>query len=182
MTIVVAAVSVLTLLVLMNLILTFGVVRKLRTYEAERVAARRGADEAPGLPVGTEIPAFTATTTAGVEVTAESLDGKLTLVGFFSTDCGACLQRVPSFIEAIRGRSAEGMRSLAVVIVGDKGPEPLLEALPDDIHLVMEKGAGDVEVAFQASAFPWFYLVGPDRTIRGDGYEVEQCLNELART
>ncbi|MBC6459168.1 TlpA family protein disulfide reductase [Actinomadura sp. HBU206391] len=181
MTLVVAAIVVLGGLVALNLLLTFGIVRRLRTYESERSQGHGMSEKAPGLPLGAEVSAFTAETTQGRKVTAEDLSGERTLVGFFSTDCGVCLPRVPSFVAAVRDRSAETTRALAVIKSGDEDPAELLAALKDDVEVVLHTGPGGIGSAFAADAFPWFYLVGPDATILGSGYEVEQCLTEPAR-
>ncbi len=176
MPIVVAAIVILTVLVLLNLLLTGAIIRKLRTYEGTRTA--QPAD--PGLPPGAQVPSFTSQTVGGDEVTAASLAQHATFVGFFSTDCSACVTAVPGFLAAARERSGDGagdgLGTLAVVLVGRKSPDPLLAALGDDQRVVVENDQGPLVRAFSAGPTPWFFLVGRDGRIVANALTPAACL------
>src|SRR6185369_4424117 len=97
MPIVVAAIAVLTGLVLLNLLLTFGVIRRLREH-SEQLAA-----SAPPrtLPVGAAVPEFTATTEQGRVVSTATLRSHGALVAFMASDCTACTEQLPAVRETI---------------------------------------------------------------------------------
>jgi peroxiredoxin len=170
--IVVAAIVILTVLVLVNLLLTGAIIRRLRTYEGVRTAEPAH----PGLPAGAEVPSFTSHTVDGVEVTPASLAENTTLVGFFSTDCSACVTAVPAFLEAARDRSAAGLAVLAVVLAGRRSPAELLAALGEDQRVVLEDDQGPLVRAFSAGPTPWFFLVGRDGRIVANALDPVRCL------
>jgi peroxiredoxin len=170
MAVLVAAVVLLGALVVVNLLLTGAVVRKLRTLARERPAFPGD----PGLPVGAQVPPFAVLTTGDTKITEDGLSG--TLVGFFSTDCEGCLPKAPAFAEAARGPSAEGVRALAVVTTGQREPAELLAALGGDVSVVLEESQGSAATAFAVNAYPWFFLVGPEGTIAASGSDPGRCL------
>ncbi|GLW25378.1 MULTISPECIES: peroxiredoxin family protein [Microbispora] len=174
MAVLVAAVIVLGGLVLVNLLLTAAVIRKLRKITKELPAGR--ARDGFGLPVGAEVPAFSALTVADTKVTTDDLAGGRTLVGFFSTDCRHCLPNAPGFAATARDAAADGVRNLAVVVAGEEEPAGLLDALGDAVTVVVENEGGALTDAFAVAGFPSFFLVGPDATIAASGHEPESLL------
>lgn len=179
MAVLVAAVIVLGGLVLVNLLLTGAVIRKLRRLDKETSLARA---VPPGLAVGAEVPAFSALTIADTKVGRDDFAGERTLVGFFSTDCRHCLPKAPVFAAAARDAEAEGVRTLAVVVAGHEEPANLLAALTDEVSVVLESEHGAMADAFAVSAFPSFFLVGPDATVDATGHEPERLLAAPSRT
>ncbi|GGT86680.1 hypothetical protein GCM10010289_03100 [Streptomyces violascens] len=95
-------------LCLLNPLLTFGVIRKLRAQ-----AERKADSVAEGLiiPAGSPAPPFSVVTTAGEPVTRESIGE--TMPGFFSPDCRACKERLPLFVEQARTTARETGRSVS---------------------------------------------------------------------
>ncbi len=78
----------------LNLLLLFGVLRRLREGVGSRPQPGGAVPGPPMAPVGTIVQGTTA-----------SWDGE-TLVGFFTPGCGPCEQQLPAFIEY--ARSANG--------------------------------------------------------------------------
>ncbi|WP_214104540.1 peroxiredoxin family protein [Acrocarpospora catenulata] len=172
MAVLVAAVILLGGLVLVNLLLTGAVIRKLRKITKDSPAG--GLPVSPGLDVGAEIPAFSALTATDTKVTTDDFAGERTLVGFFSTDCRHCLPKAPAFAATAREAAADGVRVLAVVVEGQEKPANLLAALTDDVSVVVEGEGGAVVDAFAVTAFPSFFLVGPDATIAASSLKLER--------
>ncbi|ETK34755.1 peroxiredoxin family protein [Microbispora sp. ATCC PTA-5024] len=171
MAVLVAAVILLGGLVLVNLLLTGAVIRKLRTLSEESRAAR--APRTFGLAVGAEVPAFSAVTVTDTKVTADDFAGERTFVGFFSTDCPHCLPKAPAFVETAHAAASDGMRVLAVVVEGEQESAGLLAALTDEVSVVVESEGGAMADAFAIAAFPSFFLVGPDGTVEASGLKPE---------
>jgi thiol-disulfide isomerase/thioredoxin len=119
-----ATVLVVGLVSVFNLLLTFGVIRRLREHSA-LLGSGTGVPEFSGLPgavrgsgpgpaVGTTIEPFTARTLDDAKLTRDSLvDG--TLVGFFNHGCEPCAELLPEFVAYAADRAGGRQRVLAVV-------------------------------------------------------------------
>ncbi|WP_432872114.1 TlpA disulfide reductase family protein [Microbispora rosea] len=171
MAVLVAAVVLLGGLVLVNLLLTGAVIRRLRKTTEESRAGRLPGS--PGLGVGAEVPAFSALTVTDTKVTRDDFAGERTLVGFFSTDCPHCLPKAPAFVATARDAASDGVRVLAVVVEGERRPAELLAALAGEVSVVVEGEGGAMADAFEVRAFPSFFLVGPDGTVAGSSLKPE---------
>ncbi|MFB4314951.1 hypothetical protein [Actinomadura sp. 21ATH] len=151
-----AAVALIGLLCVLNLVLTLGVIRRLREREA---GPARHAGPQPGLEPGERIGDFTATTTEGEEVSRAGLIG---LVGFFSAGCEPCHELAPRF-----ARLATGLPRLAVVTGDD--PE-LVAVLSPAVRVVVEEHDGTVSGAFRNTWTPALFLVdGEQRVVAAGG-------------
>jgi hypothetical protein len=177
--IVIAAVAVVGALCLLDLLLTFGVIRRLREHTA-MLAENRG-HGLPGPPVvglaHGELPGtFAAVTLDGQPVDASAA---LQVVAFFSTACSICPERVPPFLEYLTTRHIDRPSVLAVV-VGDEGkPPPYLESLAGFAQICLEQEDGAVAKAFKVAGYPAFCLLGADGTMLASGYD-PQTLPEPA--
>jgi hypothetical protein len=148
-----------------NLVLTFGIIRRMRSTTASAAAVTgRSVSPPPTLPVGTELAPFTAHTVDGREVGRESLLGERGLIGFFSTSCGACKEQVPDFAAYAAGEGFGADRALAVV------QGPAAEATEfvaahfgsAGTTVIVEPEGGPVSQALGVVAFPLFYLVNAE--------------------
>lgn len=186
MPVLVAAFAVLTVLVLLNLLLTFGVIRKLREHAQALAPVVPRTTLTPGAPV----PDFAAPTDRGDVVSNATFRGTGGLVAFLAPDCPACAEQLP----AVRSRLAEAASGPGAVVVvltrmhpAPSGPSAagataaetaeLIEALGvagGPALIVREPLDGPAQTAFQVAAFPAFYLVD------GDG-RVEVATNAAAR-
>ncbi|MFG1943267.1 TlpA disulfide reductase family protein [Nonomuraea sp. NPDC048826] len=169
MTILIAAVILVGALCLLDLLLTFGVIRRLRehTTHLEGLLNTVGMGDAQrilGKPVGD----FAATTTDGEPVSRALLSGE-TVVAFFSPTCGPCKEKAPVFADLVRAHALDRQQVLAVV-AGDGGEEEsarMAGLLEPSARVVMDRGGEDsVAGAFQISAFPTFCLVDAEGVVR----------------
>ncbi|MEV4543206.1 peroxiredoxin family protein [Micromonospora echinaurantiaca] len=173
MPVVVAALVVLAVLALLNLLLTFGVIRKLREHTQELARARPPVT----LPVGAQVPDFTAPTAGGDVVSIASLRASGGLVVFLAPDCSGCQEQLP----AARSALAEALDTpVAVLVVLTRlRPAPeredseraelvtALGVLDSRAAIVHEPLDGALQSAFQVAAFPAFYLVDTDGRVAG---------------
>src|SRR5437879_2432331 len=94
---VVAAIVLLAVLCLVNMMITFAVLRRLRSHE-EKLATRSWRDTSRHAALlGRELPEFETTSTAGAAVSHADLVGKSRLVGIFSATCKACHEQARAF-------------------------------------------------------------------------------------
>lgn len=151
-----AAIVVVGLLCLADLLLTLGVIRRLREH-TEQLAGFRGQD-APvsGLASG-EIPEpFTA-----LSISGERLSGPAgwRVVAFFSAGCSACPERVPAFIDYLRANQIS--RDAVLTVITSSQPEPVSyqEHLAEVAPVCIEPLDGEIAAAFKVRGFPTFCLL-----------------------
>lgn len=166
-----AAVVLVGVLCLLNLIFTFGVIRRLREH-TEHLSKLRHQPRLAELilPAGSRVADFTATTTEGEEISADHLTQR-TLVGFFSPQCGPCKERMPQFIEYARTVVGAREQVLAVILEEEGSAENAAALLPV-ARVVIEKDGGPVATAFEVDGFPALCLV-EDRVIEISGSELK---------
>ncbi len=156
-----AAVALIGLLAAVNLLLTIGVVRRLREQTTElaelRSRAPMGGTEI-SLPVGATVGSFEAATVDGHTVTLASL-GERALVGFFSASCKPCKERLPGFVQHAAGRPDGRGTVLAVVAGTPEASVDYVEQLRAVATVVVEPDQGPVQKAFGVTGFPAFLLV-----------------------
>jgi thiol-disulfide isomerase/thioredoxin len=152
-------------LLLVVVVLLVGVIRRLRDHEA-RLAAFGGGPPAPMAPAGSRVEVAVAQDVDGRPVDLTTL-GEPVLVGFFSPNCDACHERLPSFLAA-----ADRDRAVAVVQRDGGDVDALVQPLAGAARVVVEPADGPLTTAFGVHGFPAFALVGADGTIAESGYEV----------
>ncbi|MFE3201699.1 TlpA family protein disulfide reductase [Embleya sp. NPDC055664] len=168
MPILISAVVLLAALTVLNLLLTFGIVRKLRAQGA----AGAGADLDPAdllLPVGSTAPEFAAVTVAGKTVSRERLGAAL--FGFFSPNCPACKERMPAFLEVARRAGEDGRRVLAVVHGDEAETREQVAALTGVAQVVVEPVGGPLGLGFAVAGYPVFGLIDENGTITASGFD-----------
>jgi thiol-disulfide isomerase/thioredoxin len=162
-----AVASVVGVVALLNLLLTMGVIRRLRdhTTQLARVAVHAG-DAI--LPTGSRVGDFGVTTADGESVSADGLTGR-TLVGFFSPGCPACEKLLPAFV-AYAASVPGGRQQVLAVVAGDSDEASAhVEALRGCARVVRAGHDDEVLQAFGVRAFPGVCMVEPDRTVVAAG-------------
>ncbi|MFI6505081.1 hypothetical protein [Nonomuraea typhae] len=148
MSVLIAAVVLVGVLCLFDLVLTFAVLRRLREHTAE-LARLSGATPPPYDPavlVGRSLPA----------------DGTQWpgLVAFFHADCDACHVHAPAFAATARGLDA------MAVVCGDGPKRDRLAEVCDGLpYVVTGERAAALEKAVGIEAFPAFLRVGADGAV-----------------
>lgn len=152
-----AAVVLVGLLCLFNLVLTFGVIRRLRSHD-ERLADVAGAP--PVLGVGEHIGEFTTTTVDGESLSREQLDTE-TVVAFFSPDCNPCRTKLPKFVEYARALPGGRAQAVATVVGSATEAAEFVEQLSPVARVVVEEPDEAMSTAFHVRSFPTLLRVEP---------------------
>ena len=174
MAILTAAVVLVGVLVLFDLLLTLGLIKRVRTH-AETLdkvvnAAPAQVLEPGQLPVGTAVSEFTATTSDGLEVSRESFaDGAV--VGFFSTWCDTCAEQLPGFLTYAEPLGRE--RVLAVVHGDEEKLVELVAKLSKVAQVVVEAEHGPIAKAAGVRGMPTMAVVDKDWRVTASGYSTE---------
>lgn len=162
----------------LNLVLSVGMVRRLRQH-TEHLNRLLAGEPAEPLPAGAVVAGLTGTTTDGEPVSRTFLTGR-TLVGFFAPACQACEPLVPEFL-GLAG--SMGGRERVVAVVGTAGGAPDGDAdrtgeyvarLAGSTRVVVEEDRGPLQEAFQVTGFPMFYLVDSDGTVIAGGFGLHE--------
>lgn len=170
MTYVIMALALVGLLAATNLLLTFGVIRRLRAHTAELANIGKqggGAWADVAASPGATVTPFTATDDAGTPVGAEILTGRR-LVGFFSPDCEPCKERLPEFLHVAAQRPGGRDEVLAVIVASQAQAGDLLGRLSPVSRVVVESEQGEVQQAFGVKGFPAFLLIDDGSVIASD--------------
>jgi peroxiredoxin len=154
----VAAVTVVSALTLLNLLLTYGVIRRLREHE-KLLAGAGSPAPAVDLPVGAPLPEFTAVTSDGRTVTHQDLRTGTAWVAFFSPACTPCREQLPLFADAVRDAGQDGV----LVVISRDGTDPAALAefgapLPAACQVVVEDHPRQLATAFGVIGEPTFLL------------------------
>jgi hypothetical protein len=162
---VVALTVVLTLVVILNIALTFALLRRVAGHDARIATLEKGAPTMAD--IGERIEDFTTTTTAGEPLGRDDLVAG-TLIGFFDPDCEVCQSHVSGFVAAAE---AVGDRTRTLVIVRERDEADLMvDAFGPGVRTVVERRRGPVAQAFHVMATPSFCTVGPGQVIASHDY------------
>lgn len=160
----VAAVIVVGLLGVVNLVFSFGVIRRLREH-TEILNRLHSGPVRVMVRAGGRVGEFSAVAVDGTAVSQPSL-GADTLVGFLSTTCPACVERLPEFIRFARNHTGP---VLGVVVGNGDEAATLVQALDGVATVVQEPNGGPMAVAFEVTAFPAFGLLDAGGVVRASG-------------
>jgi thiol-disulfide isomerase/thioredoxin len=142
------------LLGMFNLVLSFGLVRRLREHSGLLARVTAGPGSA-GLvaEVGTRVAPFRVTAVDGALVDRDVLAGP-TLVGFFAPGCGPCGELLPRFVAAARAMPG-GRAAVVAVVVEDGSPAGyLVDPLAEVASVVLEERGGVLGTAFGVDSYP----------------------------
>ncbi|MFI6316901.1 hypothetical protein ACIBG8_05250 [Nonomuraea sp. NPDC050556] len=159
------------LICLVDLLLTFGVVRRLR--EHTKILSKQASSQPAVMLLPQErVAAFEAGVDDSGSISRESLNGP-TLVGFFSPGCGACTERLPSFV-ALAGSHSWHRDQVLAVVMGDEASTATMRAeLAEVARLVDDKHVDTMVESFGVSGFPAFCLIDESGVVLASGLDVE---------
>jgi hypothetical protein len=155
-----AAVAVVGVLCLFDLILTVAVIRKLRDHSAR---LSRVTLPATLLPAGTEVAEVATVDRYGEAIDGAWLRNGMKLVIFMSATCSACIDQLPD-AAARAGGFPGGPDSILTAVVGADGNSAEIVSAFDGIaRLVQGAQVDSVVSAFQVSAYPSYFVLDNGR-------------------
>ncbi|GII65755.1 hypothetical protein Skr01_58400 [Sphaerisporangium krabiense] len=173
MPLIIAALLLIGVLSVLNLLLTYGVIRRLRRHATLiEGGAMSGGPPMTMLEPGTTVGDFAVLTTDGVPLTRETLPGR-TLVAFFSSSCRPCRDKLPAFVEQAHGYSG-GRDATVCVVIGDTAESAdMVAALEPVAHVVTgEHGDDEISRAFQVQGYPSYYLTRDKGVVEAGAFDL----------
>lgn len=183
-TILTALLMVVGAVAVLNLLLTVGVIRRLRqhTERLSHLSAPGGAPEPVMLEAGAQVGEFAATTTDGEPVSRDLLSGQ-TLVGVFAPSCSACREQLPNFIS--KAETFPGGRAQVLAVVSGEPEQVGLyrDQLTPVARVVVESPPnGPLVSALQAVGFPAFAVLNAEGVVVASDFTLDSLplLNPIA--
>lgn len=157
MAVLAVAVVLVAVLCLLDLLMTLGVIRRLREHTAhlDKLLRARTDDGLP--PIGTVVGEFNATAVDGTPVSRESAVDRM--VAFFSPGCEPCLEKLPGFAEYASAWADGPRRVLAVVKGSAEEANAMVDLLARVAIVVVEGADAPVSRALGVDATPVFCVV-----------------------
>ena len=139
--------------------------------------------------VGDRAPKFTLTTLDGKTVGSETIKGKVTVVNFFATWCGPCLQKLPQIEEEVWNRFKKDDR-FAMVVVGREHTRDELVAFKTDKKLTLPFAPDPGRKMYSRFATQWIprvYVIDGNgkivfQSIGNDPAEFKQMLKTIQQS
>ncbi len=165
-----AAVIIVGLFSLANLLLAIGIIRRLREHSELIGRGSFGVPEVRVLKLaaGSAPAAFTATTADGRQLTSAS---GFTLVAFFSTTCPSCPAAVGPFTRLVADQQLSSSRVLAVIAGSRAEPPAYLDDLTAVATPLFEVLGGPVQQAFGVTGYPAICLLDESGTLVASDYD-----------
>jgi hypothetical protein len=168
MTILTAAVVLVGVLCLADLLMTFGVISRLREQSA-MLNQSHGLD----MPVmelsAGDIPgSFEAVTVDG-----EPLAGPagIRLAAFFSSSCSICPERVPTFVDYVRANGVRREDTIAVILTMADEPVPYADRLAEVARMCVQQPDAELAKAFKVTGYPAFCVLDASGAVQATGYD-----------
>ncbi|MEU6410941.1 hypothetical protein [Microbispora sp. NPDC046933] len=179
---VIAALVLVGLVAVLNLVFTYGVVRRLARQDRELATLRAvlpsNPEEVMNGPGSAPEDFGEVTTTGGEHLGRDSLTGGM-MLGFFTPTCAPCRAQASPFAE--RARSLGRDRAL-VVVVGSRDDVGELVALFDPVaRVLVEPDQGPVQRAFGVRGFPAMCVLDADGRVTAVATGVERLPEPAAR-
>jgi cytochrome c biogenesis protein CcmG/thiol:disulfide interchange protein DsbE len=127
-------------------------------------------DELFPVSVGSDAPAFQASTLVGAKRTKTLADykGKVVLLNVWATWCGPCKEEMPSIEKLHREFAPQGL-AVAAVSVDDAGTEDRVRAFAKALGVTFEilhDPSGTTLRNYQVTGYPETFVIARDGTIR----------------
>jgi hypothetical protein len=176
---VVAALAILALAVcLLDLVLTLGVIRRLRQHTdlisqlSGQIPDGSGRRPYSILAEGKTAGPFEAVATTRELLSRDSLNGH-TLIGAFTPHCSACEERLPGFVTFATTFPGGRGQVIAVVLGSQDEAEPYRERLEPVARVIVEPSSGGaIGEALELTSFPAFAVLDHSGTVIRTGLEL----------
>jgi hypothetical protein len=158
-------------LCVLNLLLTVGVIRRLKQH-TDLISTMSMPPGPAVIPPGEQVGEFAARTEDGEPFGDEDFTAD-TFVGVFSPGCGACTEQMPAFTE--RAADFPGGRDQVLVVIAGPREQYAQEIVEFGriARVIVEESNGPVTAALQVQGFPAFAHVDSSGRVLASGHTVD---------
>ena len=178
-TLLLMSLAVLWLIVLVNLVLTFALIRKVNASNARTDTASR----VGGLEPGSEAPDFTVQTLTGETVTRATYAGRSVAFLFVSAQCQPCRTLLPEIVPLASGAAHAGVDLVLVSRSDQEATRGFIEEM--QIHLpvlIAPYDSNPFLKDYQARATPSYCLINEKGKVQSAGYPKGGDWDTLAKS
>ncbi|MEO3746636.1 TlpA disulfide reductase family protein [Plantactinospora sp. B5E13] len=165
-------VAALAALVLVDLVLSAAIIRRLRETEAKLLEMTT--PPASGLPIGAALPEFAS---PDGQVSRADVAGNPVLVGFFSSSCRHCPAQAEQLADRAEELATTGVRVVSVLTTGEGQTDELAPTLGKAGLVVTEDSPSTLMATFQVQGTPSFVMFGADGRLSARGHDLGEVLN-----
>ena len=162
---------------LINLALTFALVRRVRRH-GEQLARFPfkifDSEMMDGLRAGSKVPDLKVRTVSGETRSLAGAGGTHSVIGFFSVGCPACEKQLPEFKEYARTIPGGASQVLAVISGNEAAAAGFARELEGVAEVVLEPHRGSAQQAMSVSTFPALYLLDAGGHVQIAGRSVQR--------
>ncbi len=149
---VIAAVVIVGVICTVDLLLTYGVVRRLREHTRQLASLSVGTTASIMATKGSAIGEFSATDRTSAALSRATFT-EPTLVGFFTPGCPPCEALLPRFVSAAH-RWRDMSRQVLAVVAPGPADDTYVQRLAPVARVVVGEHASTVAAAFEVRGFP----------------------------
>jgi thiol-disulfide isomerase/thioredoxin len=166
----VAAVVLVGAVTVLNLLLSYGVIRRLRQH-SDLLSGRDAPSLTAALMPGEQVGEFQTRTIDGQEITEAALTAG-TVVAFFTPNCGPCKERLPQFAEFAGRDGGHRDRFLAVLVGEEADVEEGARQLAPVSRVVRTDRGSPLVKAFGVVGYPSIVTLDADRRVAASGTDL----------
>ncbi|GCD96040.1 TlpA family protein disulfide reductase [Embleya hyalina] len=162
-----------------NLVITAGLVRRLRENGSAGSARSQTGPIVMRAP-GERVAPFRAVTLDGAAISEAVLNEGPTLVATFGQGCPECAERLPGFVAYAETFPGGRDRVLAVMVGNRDDVAEELARLEPVARVVLEGREGTVATALGVTGYPAFAILDEHATVRASGLRLESVTRALS--
>ena len=165
------AVAVLTALVLIDLVLSGAVIRRLRDTEKQLVEITTPPET--GMTPGEPMPDFVS---SDGDLSRPNLVNIPTLLCFFSASCRHCPVQAERLAERADEIAGRGITVVSILAVSEGDADELTPLLQKAGRLISGTGSGELMSTFKAEATPTFLLFDQHGVLSANEHSIDEVL------
>lgn len=172
----VAAAALITVLLLLDLLLTVAVIRRLRDHTSRLGVLEATPVRRSGPVRGAAFPEFSARTVDGVAVDHGQFGKGQVLIGIFASSCGSCRVHMPEFLQIAKELPRE---RVLVLVLGDPDEgDDLVRSARTASRVIVDPEASQITTGLNLPGVPMFLALDNGRitAVGTETADVEKAL------
>ncbi len=169
------------LMTLINLIISMAIIRRISNWSLKNSTIKSSESKVIDLLPGEQAQPFSAENLNGEIVTLSSFNGRMFILIFIMTHCGACRAGIPSYLDIAHHASKKGIELILVNIDEKAATSALAKEFNISIPLLVAPKRNSFEIDYKVKGTPSYCLIDKQGRIKSAGFmsELNQILDLL---